>query len=115
MSLYSTLHKDTVVYDKFNQFINDTRFVTLIEDYLKSDINELHIISSSETTAIRINNSNLRIVIDPRFHPTPEYFQTKPIAVVKLNPIGLTFVDNTYHALIDRTLTDLEEILYQGQ
>lgn len=40
MSLYSFLHKDHIVYDKFNHFINNPRFSVLINDYLNSDIND---------------------------------------------------------------------------
>lgn len=40
MSLYSFLHKDTLVYNKFNHFINDPRFSVLITDYLNSDIDD---------------------------------------------------------------------------
>ena len=37
MSLYSFLNKDTLVYDKFNHFINDPRFIALMEAYKQSD------------------------------------------------------------------------------
>lgn len=37
MSLYSFLNKDTLVYDKLNHFINDPRFIALMEAYKQSD------------------------------------------------------------------------------
>lgn len=38
-----------------------------------------------------------------------------PIAIITLNPIDLRDVDDRFHSVLDRTLTDLEELLYQGQ
>lgn len=50
MSLYSILHKDTIVYDKFKHFINDPRFIALINDYLQSDIDKLNLINQLPPT-----------------------------------------------------------------
>ena len=38
-----------------------------------------------------------------------------PIAAVNIKKNKLTFVEPNFHYIINRTLTDLEEILYQGQ
>ena len=38
-----------------------------------------------------------------------------PIALITLDPIDLRDTDNRFHAVLDRTLDDLEELLYQGQ
>lgn len=110
MSLYSILHKDTIVYDKFKHFINDPRFIALINDYLQSDIDKLNLISENHATVINLNKTHLTIKV----HPNQSRIPT-PIAKINLNKNDITFANNHCHDIIDHTLTDLEEILYQGQ
>ena len=120
MSLYSFLHKDTLVYNKFKHFINDPRFNTLINDYLNSDIDNFYALSANSATKIHLTKDRLVVRVKPLPQLTKTYDHDypsdyMPIAIITLNPIDLRDVDDRFHSVLDRTLTDLEEILYQGQ
>lgn len=123
MSLYSFLHKDTLVYDKINHFINDPRFIALMEAYKQSDayetLDDLYFSSSANTTRIKLTPTKLTILAIPKTnksHTIIGYLDVhSPIATVNIKNNKLTFVEPNSHYIIDRTLTDLEEILYQGQ
>ena len=120
MSLYSFLHKNTLVYDKFNHFINDPRFNILINDYLNSDIDDFWALSANSATKIHLTKNRLVVRVNPLPQPINSYdhgypSDYMPITIITLNPIDLRDVDNRFHAVLDRTLSDLEELLYQGQ
>lgn len=120
MSLYSFLHKDTIVYDKFNHFISDPRFNALINDYLNSDIDDFWALSANSATKIHLTKDKLIVRVKPlpQLYPTYDHGYPDdyiPIVILKLDPIEILDTDNRFHAVLDRTLTDLEEILYQGQ
>lgn len=120
MSLYSFLHKDTVVYDKFEHFIKDPRFNALMNDYLNSNINDFYALSANSATKIHLTKDRLAVRVKPLPQLTKTYdhgypSDYMPIAIITLNPIDLRDVDDRFHSVLDRTLDDLEEILYQGQ
>lgn len=120
MSLYSFLNKDHIVYDKFNHFINDPRFSVLINDYLNSDIDDFYALSANSATKIHLTKDRLVVRVKPlpQLYPTYDHGYPSdymPIAIITLNPIDLRDVDDHFHSVLNRTLTDLEEILYQGQ
>ena len=107
MSLYSFLHKDTIVYDKFNHFINDPRFNALINDYLNSNIDDFYALSANSNTRICLNKDKLVVSVNPLPQPINSYDHGYPNEVLD--------TDDRFHSVLDRTLTYLEEILYQGQ
>jgi len=120
MSLYSFLNKDTVVYNKFKHFINNPRFNALINDYLNSNIDDFWALSANSATKIHLTKNRLVV----RVKPLPQLTETydhgypddyMPIAIIKLDSIEILDTDNRFHTVLDRTLNDLEEILYQGQ
>lgn len=120
MSLYSFLHKNTIVYDKFNHFINDPRFNALINDYLNSNIDDFYALSANSNTRICLNKDKLVVSVNPLPQPINSYdhgypSDYMPIAIITLNPIDLRDVDDRFHSVLDRTIGDLEELLYQGQ
>lgn len=120
MSLYSFLHKDTVVYDKFEHFINDPRFNALMNDYLNSNINDFFAMSANTATKIHLTKDKLIVRVKPLPQLTKTYDHDypddyMPIALITLDPIDLRDVDDRFHAVLDRTIGDLEELLYQGQ
>lgn len=120
MSLYSFLNKDTLVYNKFKHFINDPRFNTLINDYLNSDIDDFYALSANSATKIHLTKDRLAVRVKPLPQLTKTYDHGypndyMPIAIITLDPIEVLDTDDRFHSVLDRTLTDLEEILYQGQ
>lgn len=120
MSLYSFLNKDHIVYDKLNHFINDPRFSVLINDYLNSDIDDFYALSANSNTKICLNKDKLIVSVNPLPQPINSYnhgypSDYMPIAIITLDPIEVLDTDDRFHSVLDRTLTDLEEILYQGQ
>jgi hypothetical protein len=120
MSLYSFLNKDHIVYDKFNHFINDPRFSVLINDYLNSDIDDFYALSANSNTRIYLNKDKLVVSVNPLPQPINSYdhgypYNYIPIAIITLDPTDLRDVDDRFHNVLDRTIGDLEELLYQGQ
>ena len=120
MSLYSFLNKDTLVYNKIKHFINDPRFNTLINDYLNSDIDDFYALSANSATKIHLTKDKLVVSVNPLPQPINSYdhgypSDYMPIAIITLNPIDLRDVDDRFHSVLDRTIGDLEELLYQGQ
>ena len=120
MSLYSFLNKDTVVYNKFKHFINDPRFNALMNDYLNSNINDFFAMSANTATKIHLTKDKLIVRVKPLPQLTKTYNHGYPddymsIAIIKLDSIEILDTDNRFHAVLDRTLDDLEELLYQGQ
>jgi hypothetical protein len=123
MSLYSFLHKDTIVYDKFNHFISDPRFIALMEAYKQSDayktLDDLYFSSSTNKTRIKLTPTKLTILVVPKTNKShtiigyPDVHS--PIATIDLKNNKLTVIEPNFHYIIDRTLNDLEELLYQGQ
>lgn len=123
MSLYSFLNKDTLVYDKLNHFISDPRFIALMEAYEQSDayetLDDLYFSSSTNKTRIKLTPSKLTILVVPKTNKNhtiigyPDIHN--PIATVNIKNNKLTFVEPNFHYIINRTLDELEEILYQGQ
>ena len=120
MSLYSFLNKDTLVYNKINHFINDPHFIALINDYLNSDIDDFFAMSANTATKIHLTKDKLIVRVKPLPQLTKTYDHGypddyMPIALITLDPIDLRDTDDRFHAVLDHTLTDLEELLYQGQ
>ena len=120
MSLYSFLNKDTLVYNKINHFINDPHFIALINDYLNSDIDDFFAMSANTATKIHLTKDKLIVRVKPLLQLTKTYDHGypddyMPIALITLDPIDLRDTDDRFHAVLDHTLTDLEELLYQGQ
>ena len=123
MSLYSFLNKDTIVYDKLNHFISDPRFIALMEAYKQSDayktLDDLYFSSSTNKTRIKLTPSKLTILVVPKTNKShtiigyPDVHS--PIATVNIKNNKLTFIEPNFHYILDRTLNDLEELLYQGQ
>ena len=123
MSLYSFLNKNTLVYDKINHFINDPRFIALMEAYKQSDayetLDDLYFSSSTNKTRIKLTPSKLTILVVPKTNKShtiigyPDIHS--PIATVNIKNNKLTFIEPNFHYILDRTLNDLEELLYQGQ
>ena len=117
MSLYSFLNKDTIVYDKLNHFISDPRFIALMEAY--ETLDDLYFSSSTNKTRIKLTPSKLTILVVPKTNKShtiigyPDIHS--PIATVNIKKNKLTFIEPNFHYILNRTLTDLEEILYQGQ
>ena len=115
MSLYSFLHKDTLVYNKFKHFINDPRFNTLINDYLNSDIDNFYALSANSATKIHLTKDRLVVRVKPLPQLTKTYdhgypSDYMPIAIITLNPIDLRDVDDRFHSVLDRTVTKNNEI-----
>ena len=120
MSLYSFLHKDHIVYDKFNHFINNPRFSVLINDYLNSNIDDFFAMSANTATKIHLTKDKLIVRVKPlpQLYPTYDHGYPDdymPIAIITLDPIKVLDTDDRFHSVLDRTLNDLEELLYQGQ
>ena len=123
MSLYSFLNKDTLVYDKINHFISDPRFIALMEAYKQSDayetLDDLYFSSPTNKTRIKLTPSKLTILVVPKTNKShtiigyPDVHN--PIATVNIKKNKLTFIEPNFHYILDRTINDLEEILYQGQ
>ena len=92
MSLYSFLNKNTLVYDKFNHFINDPRFIALMETYKQSDayetLDDLYFSSSTNKTRIKLTPSKLTILVVPKTnksHTIIGYLDVhSPIATVNI-------------------------------
>lgn len=120
MSLYSFLNKDTVVYNKFKHFINDPRFNALINDYLNSNIDDFFAMSANTATKIHLTKNRLVVRVKPLPQLTKTYDHSypddyMPITIIELNSIEILDTDNRFHSVLDRALSDLEELLYQGQ
>lgn len=128
MSLYSYLNKESIVIDKLIAFIQTSRFMTLMKMLMKSDVitnNErLRFTSPNGTTEIEVYNSKITITVDPREQLDPSVeivgypYKLMPIAeiVIDLNDESytLTNIDERFHAVIDRTVDDLNYVFYQG-
>lgn len=128
MSLYSYLNKESIVINKLIAFTQGPKFATLMELLMKSDVitkNErLRFTSPNGTTEIEIYNSKITINIDPRKQLDPSVeivgypYKLMPIAEIEIDlndkTYTLTNIDERFHAVIDRTIDDLNYILYQG-
>jgi len=128
MSLYSYLNKESIVINKLITFTQAPKFATLMELLMKSDVltdnNRLRFTSPNGATEIEIYNSKITITVDPREQLDPSVkivgypYKRMPIAKIELDTTDgtytLTNVDERFHAVIDRTIDDLNYILYQG-
>lgn len=128
MSLYSYLNKESIVINKLIAFTQTPKFATLMELLMKSDVitkNErLRFTSPNGATEIEIYNSKITINIDPREQLDPSVeivgypYKLMPIAEIEIDlndkTYTLTNIDERFHAVIDRTIDDLNYILYQG-
>ena len=118
MSLYSFLNKDTLVYDKINHFINDPRFIALMEAYKQSDayktLDDLYFSSSTNKTRIKLTPTKLTILVVPKTnksHTIIDYLDVhSPIATINIKKNKLTFVEPNFHYIINRTVTKNKEI-----
>ena len=119
MSLLFILNKDTVVYDKLNHFINDPRFIALMETYKQSDayktLDDLYFSSSTNKTRIKLTPS--KTAIHPCSPKTNENHtimtQTyMPIATVNIENNKLTIIQPNCHYIIDRNPHRFRRILY---
>lgn len=128
MSLYSYLNKESIVINKLIAFTQAPKFATLMELLMKSDVitkNErLRFTSPNGATEIEIYNSKITINIDPREQLDPSVeivgypYKLMPIAEIEIDlndkTYTLTNIDERFHTVIDRTINDLNYILYQG-
>lgn len=128
MSLYSYLNRESIVINKLIAFTQAPKFATLMELLMKSDVitkNErLRFTSPNGATEIEIYNSKITITVDPREQLDPSVeivgypYKLRPIAEIEIDlndkTYTLTNIDERFHAVIDRTIDDLNYILYQG-
>lgn len=128
MSLYSYLNRESIVINKLIAFTQAPKFATLMELLMKSDVitkNErLRFTSPNGVTEIEIYNSKITITVDPREQLDPSVeivgypYKLMPIAEIEIDlndkTYTLTNIDERFHAVIDRTIDDLNYILYQG-
>ena len=128
MSLYSHLNKESIVINKLIAFLQTPRFVTLMKMLMKSDVitnnDRLRFTSPNGATEIEVYNSKITITVDPRERLDPSVeivrypYKMMPIAeiVIDLNDESytLTNIDERFHAVIDRTVDDLNYVFYQG-
>lgn len=128
MSLYSYLNRESIVINKLIAFTQAPKFATLMELLMKSDVltdnKRLFYTSPNGATEIDIHNSKITIKVDPRERLDPnvrdELYPSKmmPIAEVEIDTetrtYTLTNVDERFHDVIDRTIDDLNYLLYQG-
>lgn len=128
MSLYSYLNRESIVINKLIAFTQAPKFATLMELLMKSDVitkNErLRFTSPNGATEIEIYNSKITINIDPREQLDPSVeivgypYKLMSIAEIEIDlndkTYTLTNIDERFHAVIDRTIDDLNYILYQG-
>ena len=128
MSLYSYLNRESIVINKLIAFTQAPKFATLMELLMKSDVitkNErLRFTSPNGATEIEISNSKITINVDPREQLDPSVeivgypYKLMPIAEIEIDlndkTYTLTNIDERFHAVIDRTINDLNYILYQG-
>lgn len=128
MSLYSYLNKESIVINKLIAFTQAPKFATLMELLMKSDVitkNErLRFTSPNGATEIEIYNSKITINVDPREQLDTSVeivgypYKLMPIAEIEIDlndkTYTLTNIDERFHAVIDRTIDDLNYILYQG-
>ena len=128
MSLYSYLNKESIVINKLIAFTQAPKFATLMELLMKSDVitkNErLRFTSPNGATEIEIYNSKITITVDPREQLDASVeivgypYKLMPIAeiVIDLNDESytLTNIDERFHAVIDRTVDDLNYVFHQG-
>ena len=128
MSLYSYLNRESIVINKLIAFTQAPKFATLMELLMKSDVitkNErLRFTSPNGATQIDVYNSKITIKVDPRkqldSNVRDELYPSKmmPIAEIEIDlndkTYTLTNIDERFHAVIDRTIDDLNYILYQG-
>lgn len=80
--------------------------------------------SPNGATEIEIYNSKITINIDPREQLDPSVeivgypYKLMPITEIEIDlndkTYTLTNIDERFHAVIDRTIDDLNYILYQG-
>lgn len=128
MSLYSYLNRESIVINKLIAFTQAPKFATLMELLMKSDVitkNErLRFTSPNGATEIEIYNSKITINVDPREQLDTSVeivgypYKLMPIAEIEIDlndkTYTLTNIDERFHAVIDRTIDDLNYILYQG-
>ena len=95
---------------------------------MKSDVitnnDRLRFTSPNGATEIEVYNSKITITVDPRERLDPSVeivrypYKMMPIAeiVIDLNDESytLTNIDERFHAVIDRTVDDLNYVFYQG-
>lgn len=127
MSLYSYLNRESIVINRLIAFTQIPKFATLMELLIKSDVitkNErLRFTSPNGATEIEIHNSKITITVDVRERLDPSvhvegFPQRTTIAEIELDPntreYTLTNVNEQRHAIIDRTIDDLNYLFFQG-
>lgn len=128
MSLYSYLNRESIVINKLIAFTQAPKFSTLMELLMKSDVltdnKRLFYTSPNGATKIDVYNSKITISVDPREQLDPSVeivgypYKLMPIAEIEIDlndkTYTLTNIDERFHAVIDRTINDLNYILYQG-
>ena len=128
MSLYSYLNRESIVINKLIAFTQAPKFETLMQLLMKSDVltdnNRLRFTSPNGATQIDVYISKITIKVDPREQLDPSVeivgypYKLMPIAEIEIDlndkTYTLTNIDERFHAVIDRTIDDLNYILYQG-
>lgn len=128
MSLYSYLNKDKVTISKLQDFVQTSKFKSLMQHLMKSEAiannHRLRFTSPNSATEILIDNSKIVISVDPRDELDQSIVTGYPnkrmqIATIELDSEAGTYnlinVDNRFHDVIDRTIDDLNYLFYQGE
>ena len=128
MSLYSYLHKESIVINKLIAFTQAPKFETLMQLLMKSEVITnnylLRFTSPNSATEIELHDSKIIITVDPSEQLDPNVYDYRypykmmSIAEIELDSEAgtytLTNVDNRFHDVIDRTIEDLNYLFYQG-
>lgn len=128
MSLYSFLNKDKVTISKLQDFVQTSKFKSLMQHLMKSEAiannYRLRFKSPNNATEILIDNSKIVISVDPCDELDQSIVTGYPnkrmqIATIELDSEAGTYnlinVDNRFHDVIDRTIDDLNYLFYQGE
>lgn len=128
MSLYSFLNKDEVTITKLQDFVQTSKFKSLMQHLMKSEAitnnYRLRFTSPNSATEILLDDSKIIIYVDPRDELDQSIVtgypnKRMPIATIELDSEAGTYklinVDNQFHDVIDRTIDDLNYLFYQGE
>ena len=120
MSLYSFLNKDKVTISKLQDFVQTSKFKSLMQHLMKSEAiaNNLRLrfTSPNSATEILIDNSKIVVFVDPREELDQSIVTGYPNKLdSEAGTYNLINVDNRFHDVIDRTIDDLNYLFYQGE
>ena len=114
MSLYSYLNRESIVINKLIAFTQAPKFETLMQLLMKSDV----LTDNNRLRFTSPNGVDPREQLDPSVEIVGYPYKLMPIAEIEIDlndkTYTLTNIDERFHAVIDRTIDDLNYILYQG-